>query len=199
MINEFKNKNHQYIHDNINEIVDNCDKIIQDESDQENISEFIKVYEYIGESYFNLERFDLIIKMYDNLCKIKIDSYPILMYTLLSCIGLKDVYLALSYMKRSKLLTDDLKWYLDEDGCNYYNYLKENKDIQLLLIVVVFIKNNANMLINNMLLEDSEKNINAKSCEIGVSFYELISTLYEIGYSMEVIKRLNEIGYILFK
>jgi len=33
----------------------------------------------------------------------------------------------------------------------------------------------------------------------GVSYYELISLLFEIGYSKEVIKRLTEIGYILFK
>ena len=188
VINEFKNKNYQYIHDNIDTIVNSInDDSVTNQDESNDIEDKVKVYEYIFESYFNLEKFDILIQMYNDLLKVKIESYPLCMYTLLACVGLKDVYLAISYIRRSKLLKENLKWYLDEDGSNYYNFLKENVDIQMLLIVVTCI----NKLECNL---DESFEYSA-----GVSYYELISLLFEIGYSKEVIKRLTEIGYILFK
>ena len=58
----------------------------------------------------------------------------------------------------------------------------------MLLIVVTFI--------NKLECEIDEDSFEYSA---GVTYYELISLLFEIGYSKEVIKRLTEIGYILFK
>lgn len=186
VVEEFNNKNYQYIYDNIDKIIDSIDSS-NSLDDGESMDDQIKVYEYIFESYFNLEKFETLIEIYTKLQKVKMESYPLCMYTLLACVGLKDVYLAISYINKSSVLKE-LKWYLSEDGCNYYNYLNESIDIQLLLIVVTFINK-----IKNSSCIDSE------DLSYGVDFYELISQLYEIGYSKEVIKRLTEIGYILFK
>jgi len=110
VINEFKNKNYQYIHDNIDTIVNSInDDSVTNQDESNDIEDKVKVYEYIFESYFNLEKFDILIQMYNDLLKVKIESYPLCMYTLLACVGLKDVYLAISYIRRSKLLKENLK------------------------------------------------------------------------------------------
>ena len=188
VLEEFNNQNYQYIYDNIDKIVESIGSEINESNDSNTEqTEKVKVYEYIFESYFNIEKFDLLIEMYSKLQKVKMETYPLCMYTLLACVGLKDVYLAISYIRKSNCLKE-LKWYLSEDGSNYYNFLKESIDVQMLLIVVTFI--------NKLECEIDEDSFEYSA---GVTYYELISLLFEIGYSKEVIKRLTEIGYILFK
>lgn len=188
VLEEFNNKNYQYIYDNIDKIVESIGSELNESNDSNTEqTEKVKVYEYIFESYFNIEKFDLLIEMYSKLQKVKMETYPLCMYTLLACVGLKDVYLAISYIRKSNCLKE-LKWYLSEDGSNYYNFLRESIDVQMLLIVVTFI--------NKLECEIDEDSFEYSA---GVTYYELISLLFEIGYSKEVIKRLTEIGYILFK
>ena len=188
VLEEFNKQNYQYIYDNIDKIVESIGSEINESNDSNTEqTEKVKVYEYIFESYFNIEKFDLLIEMYSKLQKVKMETYPLCMYTLLACVGLKDVYLAISYIRKSNCLKE-LKWYLSEDGSNYYNFLKESIDVQMLLIVVTFI--------NKLECEIDEDSFEYSA---GVTYYELISLLFEIGYSKEVIKRLTEIGYILFK
>lgn len=76
-----------------------------------------------------------------------------------------------------------LSRFCEEDGANLINLLKENNDTQLVVIICHFI--------TSVVFDDDVTTY--------IKYYELISTLSEIGYDNYIIDVLNKIGYILYK
>lgn len=137
---------------------------------------------------FYQENFNEVIKIFNHLDELKIYDYNYLYYGLLACIGLDDIYLGLSIIKKYPLLNDEeIKNYLEVDGANYINILKLDINIQKALIVALYLLRNKD---NESILKNIEANIN---------YFELIGSLYEIGYDNSVIKELTNIGHIIFK
>ena len=111
-----------------------------------------------------------------------VDAY----YTLASIIASNDIYLGLSIIKKSKLLNDEeIKAYLDKEGANLVNLLVESDDMKKVVILLMFIS--------------SHKDCDMNDIEVGLSFFEMIDSLYEIGYSSNIIKELTSVGHMLFK
>lgn len=137
---------------------------------------------------FYQEKYSEVIKIYNQLNEKEIYDFKYLYYGLLSCIGLDDIYLALSMIKKYPLISEpEIKSYLEEDGANFINLLKLEEDIQKTLFVCLYLQGNKD---NESILKNIEANIN---------YFELIGSLYELGYNNNVIKELTNIGHMIFK
>ena len=107
-------------------------------------------------------------------------------YMLASVIASNDIYLGLSIIKKSKILNkEEITSYLDKEGANLVNLLVESDEIKKVVILLTFI--------------NSHKECDMDEAEVGLSFFELIDSLYEIGYSSSIIKELTSVGHMLFK
>ena len=107
-------------------------------------------------------------------------------YMLASVIASNDIYLGLSIITKSKLLNMvDITTYLDKEGANLINLLVESDDMKKVIILLMFI--------------NSHKDGDMNDIEVGLSFFEMIDSLYEIGYSSNIIKELTSVGHMLFK
>lgn len=175
-----KVKDYEYLLNHFQDLLNADIKIYNLDNIKTNLDNFIIFL-------FELDKFNYIDKLYIHLQENGIESYTILTYELIITF-VNDIYKALSIINNSKLFNETINNYYEDGGANYINLLKENKEIKLAYIFIDFIKHMAMINICN-------------SCDnnIVVKYYELISFLYEIGYEEEIIDRLNEIGYKIFK
>ena len=128
-----------------------------------------------------LKRFEDVENLYAELKRKGIESLTLVSCALVSTFT-EDIYKALSIINNSLVLNSKLSKYLEVGGANYNNLLVEKEETQLAFILSNFIKE----------LGKCENDM------IVVKYYELISLLYEIGYSESIIDKLTKIGYILF-
>ena len=143
--------------------------------------------EDIKELFFS-EDYQGVIKTYNQYKENNSLDYNCLYYALLSCIGLDDIYLGLSIIKNCSLLHDEeTNSLIEADGANFINMLKCNEDMQKALVICLYLENNKN---NSSILKNIEANIN---------YFELIGSLYELGYNNNVIKELTNIGHMIYK
>ena len=137
------------------------------------------------QAFFN-EEYDECINCFLERIKEEQEDLNLAFYALLSAVGNNDLYLGLSIEKKSKLLNSEtIKSYLDKEAPTLVNLLVEKEDVQKVVIVMMFI--------------DSHKDCDVNEPETGLSYFEMISSLYEIGYSSGLIKELTSIGHMLFK
>lgn len=128
-----------------------------------------------------LKRFADVENLYTELKRKGIESLTLVSCALVSTFT-KDIYKSLSIINNSSVLNSSLNKYLEEGGANYNNLLVENEETQLAFILSNFIKELGKCQIDMIV----------------VKYYELISLLYEIGYSESIIDKLTKIGYTLF-
>lgn len=137
---------------------------------------------------FYQEKYQEVVEIVNKLKKEEIYDFKYLYYGLFSCIGLDDIYLALSMIKKYPLLEDpEIKSFLEVDGANFINILKLDEDIQKALIVCLYLQGN----------KDTESIL--KNIEANINYFELIGSLYELGYNNNVIKELTNIGHVIYK
>lgn len=151
------------------------------------------VYNSLTLSSFNLRYFDETILIGEELLKKGYESFSSTLYVLLSCLGCCDIYHALSIIRRSKILNiPDINSYLATDGANYFNILKfdsNNGDIGLALVVANFIVGLSKEISNEKEIEKEYILIRA---------FEVIDTLFEIGYSETSINKLTNALKMMF-
>ena len=139
----------------------------------------------IQDAFFN-ENYKDCILCFEELIELDKENLNSAYYALLSTIGENDLYHSLSLIKRSKLLSSsDVSGYLDKEGANLINLLVEDIDIQKVVIIMTFINNH--------------KDCDMNDGDIGLCFFEMIGSLYELGYKASLIKELTSIGHMLFK
>lgn len=141
----------------------------------------------IKELFFN-EDYQGVIKLYNQLKDKEIYDFEYLYYALLACLGLDDAYLGLSIMKNNPLLeNEELASLIETGGANFINILKCDEGMQKALFICLYLDYNKDY---PSILKNIEANIN---------YFELIGSLYELGYSNNVIKELTNVGHIIFK
>lgn len=137
--------------------------------------------------YFNKSQFDEIEEI-ENLIKIVNKDYlennEILYYLLLGLIGNKKLNRAKGLIEESNLLSNN-KDYFEEDSASFTNLLSNDYSLQKVVIIALF-------LIRCTLFTNDYS-------ELEINYYELISSLYELGYSKKVIDELNNDGFKIFK
>ena len=132
------------------------------------------------------EEYDKCIDEFKKEIKEDKEEYDSAYYMLASILASNDIYLGLSIIKKSKLLNQEsITAYLDKEGANLVNLLVENDEVKKVVVLLMFI--------------NSHKDCDMNDTESYLSFFEMIDSLYEIGYSSEIIKELTSIGHIIFK
>ena len=135
---------------------------------------------------FFSEEYQDCIDYYKDKVKNNSEDLESIYYALLSTMGLNDIYQGLSIVKKSELLNKkEIKDYLDLESASLINLLVENEDLQKVVIIIRFLNNHLNSDMND--------------AEVGMSFFEMIGSLYELGYKNTLIKKLTSIGHMLFK
>ena len=139
----------------------------------------------IQDAFFNEDYKDCIL-CFEELIELDKEDLNSAYYALLSTIGENDLYRGLSLIKRSKLLSNkEISEYLDKEGANLINLLVEDIDTQKVVIIMTYINNHINGDMND--------------ADMGLCFFEMIGSLYELGYKASLIKELTSIGHMLFK
>jgi hypothetical protein len=122
------------------------------------------------------------------------ESLEILYYLLLSCIGKQDIYLALSLIKNSRLLSKpDYADYHNWENANYTRILgifTSQAFEQLTLIIMVFVLG---------LGRELSYGTNQDENYFVVRWFDLLNMLYEAGYPAKIMDELCGIAPILFK
>ena len=132
------------------------------------------------------EEYDKCIDEFKKEIKEDKEEYDSAYYMLASILASNDIYLGLSIIKKSKLLNQEsITAYLDKEGANLVNLLVENDEVKKVVVLLMFI--------------NSHKDCDMNDTESYLSFFEMIDSLYEIGYSSEIIKELTNVGHIIFK
>ena len=139
----------------------------------------------IQDAFFNEDYKDCIL-CFEELIELDKEDLNSAYYALLSTIGENDLYRGLSLIKRSKLLSNkEISEYLDKEGANLINLLVEDIDTQKVVIIMTYINNHISGDMND--------------ADMGLCFFEMIGSLYELGYKASLIKELTSIGHMLFK
>lgn len=137
--------------------------------------------------YFNKSNFDEIEEI-ENLIKIVNKDYlennEILYYLLLGLIGNKKINRAKSLIEESGLVKNNRDFF-EDDSASFVNLLSEDEDLQKVIIISLFLVRST--LFNN------------DFSELEINYFELIGSLYELGYSKKVIEELNNDGLKIFK
>lgn len=137
--------------------------------------------------YFNKSNFDEIEEI-ENLIKIVNKDYlennEILYYLLLGLIGNKKINRAKSLIEESGLVKNNRDFF-EDDSASFINLLSEDEDLQKVIIISLFLVRST--LFNN------------DFSELEINYFELIGSLYELGYSKKVIEELNNDGLKIFK
>ena len=158
---------------------------------QINIEDFRKLQENdvieVLYQYFNKSNFDEIEEI-ENLIKIVNKDYlennEILYYLLLGLIGNKKINRAKSLIEESGLVKNNRDFF-EDDSASFINLLSEDEDLQKVIIISLFLVRST--LFNN------------DFSELEINYFELIGSLYELGYSKKVIEELNNDGLKIFK
>lgn len=151
------------------------------------------VFAQLISSAFLVGNFEEVIRIGEALSAKEKESFDTIYYYLLACIGITDIYRAMSFIKRSKLLNlEEIKIYHIEDGANYSNLLRFSSALSSAtqaLLIVNFVEGIARELTGNL---DIDKEY------LLFRFFDLINMIYEIGYPFEIIESLTQAIKIIF-
>ena len=99
-------------------------------------------------------------------------------------IGNKKINRAKSLIEESGLVKNNRDFF-EDDSASFINLLSEDEDLQKVIIISLFLVRST--LFNN------------DFSELEINYFELIGSLYELGYSKKVIEELNNDGLKIFK
>lgn len=144
------------------------------------------VIEIIISSLFVSRNFEELVTFITELARREIEKLSYSFYCIASLIALDDMYMAKSYVKKSKILNDSvIKYVITEDGANYSSIINEDiNDIPCLLLL--------NYVYDFDLEGNDEKNLTM------LKYYEMLDTIYSLNFSNEVIDYMFNIGKIIF-
>ena len=151
------------------------------------------IYSKLIHANYIIGNYDQVIMISNDLMSKGIETFEIIYYTILSMIANTDIYQAMSYIKRSKILNlEDIKEFHSEDGANYSNLLNFSATLSsstLALLMVNFVEGLSREMTGNL---DVDKEY------LLFRFFDLINMVYEIGYPLEIIEELTRAIKLIF-
>ena len=179
----YKNKSFEEIGALRNEVFNNLDFYKKTEV----------VFQIIS-SLFISKHFNECVTFVEELKKKEIEDMKYVFYLIASLIALDDIYMARSYINRSKLLNSDyVKSMIEEDGANY-SLIKNAEDIDDIPCL---------LLVNYVLSFDKEGKENVKDYEIKdirvYKYFEMIDNIYSFAYDEEIVSYMINIASIIFE
>jgi len=147
------------------------------------------VFVSLVKSMFYKEKYTSVISLVTDLQIKEYEKNEMYYYLIISCLALEDIYQAASVIKKSKLMNsaDFIIYWNDE--ATYSSLINLNDDVKKTGVIAKFLKE---------LLKESSINDNLEEGYIGIRYFELVNTLWEIGFSKEFVKELINIANMIF-
>lgn len=151
------------------------------------------IFNHLLYATFNLGHFDGVILISDELQKKGYESFELIYFTLLSFIANTDIYQAVLFIKKSKILNmEEIKVYHSIDGANYSNILHFDETLSsstLALVITNFVEGIAREMIGDRIIDQEY---------ILYRFFDLINLILELGYPAVIINELTEVMKVVF-
>ena len=145
-------------------------------------------------SLFVCKYFTEVVTFVEELRKNEIEDMTYSFYLLASLIGEDDIFMAKSYLKRSKLMNSNIvKAYIEEDGANYSNILNcdDVNNIPCLLLINYINEYEKEGITNEAGFKEKDMRI--------YKYFEMIDNIYNFGYDESIVSFMSSIGRILFE
>lgn len=152
-----------------------------------------EIYEDLIRATFVIGNYDEAILIANDLIAKNVETFTVIYYALLSALGNNDIYQAKSIIKKSQLLNSgEIKNLYSKDGANYSQLLTHVHSLPglaLALIITNFVEGLARELASGVEIDQEY---------LLFRFFDLINTLYEIGYPSVIIRELAKVMKIIF-
>ena len=153
-----------------------------------------EVFLYLVEASFFEKKFFETILITDEYLKQNYESFDVYFYALASFIALKDIYQAVQMIRKSPMLSNEsIKYYYSEESANYLNLHHLSKELYDMC-------GNCLVLVNFIMELSKETLLVSSPDESYFMFrsFDLINTLYEIGYEEKDMKIFEQVMKIIF-
>lgn len=147
------------------------------------------IYVYLVKAYFFKEKYESVITLVTELLKKEYERLDCYYYLVLSCLALEDVYQGVSIIKKSRLLNSPEYAIYWNDEATYSSLINCEDSLKKTGLFVKFLME----LVKEITFGDSKE-----VGYIGLRYFELVNTLFEIGFNEEFIKELINIANVIF-
>ena len=145
------------------------------------------IYISLVKSCFFKQKFDEVIKLTEDLFEKNYERYEIFYYLILACLAENDIFRALSFLRKYRIMNQNgIKDLWNHEG-TYSTALNYSLDIQKAVIMTRFLNE----------LHDIDGMESGQGDPLVVRIYELINILNEIGFGIELIKELTDIANMI--
>jgi len=154
-----------------------------------NIFKHTNIFVSLVKSMFYKEKYTSVVSLVTDLQIKEYEKNEMYFYLIASCLALEDIYQAASVVKKSKLMNSaDFVIYWNDEA-TYSSLINCSDDIRKTGVIAKFLKE---------LLKETSINDNLEEGYIGIRYFELVNTLWEIGFPEEFIKELIDIANVIF-
>ena len=144
------------------------------------------IYVSLIKAVFYKEKYQDVIDLAIELYNLEYERFEIIYYVVFSSIAINDLYVALSLLRKYKIMNEeDIKIYWNEEAI-YSNVCNCELSLKKAALSAKFLKDLAKGL-------DDEENHPV------IAIYELINTLNEVGFDKDIIRELNDIASLLLE
>ena len=147
------------------------------------------IYIALIKAMFYKGKYESVVSLVTSLQQKEYEKLEIYFYLLCSCLALEDIYQAASVVRKSSILnSNEVKMYWDEEA-TYSSILNCDKKVKKTYVMLRFMRE---------LLKEISMNDNLEDGYVGIRYFELVNTLWEIGYEEAFVKELIEIANEIF-
>ncbi len=147
------------------------------------------IYLYLVKAVFFKEKYESVITLVTELLKKEYERLENYYYLVLSCFALEDVYQGASVIKKSSLLNLPENVIYWNDEATYSSLINADLSLMKTGLMVKFLME----LVKEITFGSSKE-----EGYIGLRYFELVNTLWEIGFNESFIKELINIANVIF-
>ncbi len=147
------------------------------------------IYVELVKAMFYKEKYESVISLVSSLQNKEYEEIEIYFYLIISCLAVEDVFQAASVIRKSKIMNSrECIIYWNEEA-TYSSLINCEEKIKKVAVMAKFLKE---------LLKEISINEHLEEGYIGIRYFELTNTLWEIGFSIEFIKELINTANVIF-
>lgn len=144
------------------------------------------IYVSLVKAVFYKEKYQDVIDLATELYNLEYERYEIIYYVVFSSIAINDLYVALSILKRYKIMNEEDVKVLWNDEAIYSTVCNCELGLKKASISVKFLRD-----YSRALSDDIDYPV--------IAIYDLINTLNEVGFDKDIVRELTDIANMLFE
>lgn len=163
------------------------DEIIEQIDELKDSNCFIKVISAL----FMEKKYDDVIYFINSLMRKEINDLQFCFYYLVSSIAIGDVFIAKSYLRKLNIINSEkVKDFISDGGANYVNIKDQEFNDAIALLLINFIYTYEQPFLQKK---------NTEKQDLFFQYYEMIDTIYSLGYNDDIVDYLSNIGKMIFE